>query len=123
MKKNCHNFKNFHNLFLTFSSSYHNFCNYIILFLTSSSWTVAPEFVYVVVWSDSAPRTSPGIGCGTTGVSSVAVNEGEYTALTASCSHAAGSCGQDIKGRCQRFQKMVNELSEISKKEKKEPLK
>ena len=98
MKKNCHNYNNFHNLFLTFFSSYHNFSNYTTLFLTSSSWTVAPQFVHVIAWSDSAPWASPGIGCGTTGVSSVAINEREYTALTASCSHAAGSCEQDIKG-------------------------
>lgn len=50
-----------------------------------------------MAWSDSAPWASSGIDCGTAGVSSVAVNEREYTALTASCSHAAGPCGQDIK--------------------------
>ena len=59
---------------------------------TSSSSTVTIEFIHVIAWSDSAPRTSSGVDCSAAVVSPAAVNEWEYTTMLACCSCSAGTC-------------------------------
>ena len=61
--------------------------------LNTSSSTVTKQFIYIIIWSKSAPRPS-GLDSCTAVVSSAAIDEREHTAVVASSSFTTGTWGE-----------------------------